>query len=171
MNACSQGAGQFGCRNDQREQQQNLQRVCQGRPPLGLSSNTERTWARGLDPAPTLLLRRCGRIVACSPDVSSHNIAPPHPWTGFNAPSLTGAAAGVTPACASVGEPVGNNTKSGYASAPISGMSSPSSSASADTRLPISASTILKNAKNVTKTQTKQVSVPIACAASCDASP
>src|SRR5207253_5508331 len=119
MNASSQRSGQFGRCDNQREQQQNLQRVCQGRPPLRLSSNTERTWARGLDPAPTLLLRRCWRIVACSPDVSSHNIAPPHPWTGFNAACATGAAAGVITACANAGEPVGNNTKSGYASAPI----------------------------------------------------
>src|SRR5262245_3350056 len=38
----------------------------------------------------------------------------------------------------------GPSTKSGYASAPISGISSPSSSTAADTRLPSSASTTLK---------------------------
>ena len=55
--------------------------------------------------------------------------------------------------------------------APISGMSRPSSSTSADTRLPMIASSTLKKTKNITNTQTKQVRVPMHCAANWLASP
>ena len=64
VNARRQRARDLRRGDDQRQQQKDLQGVSQAYASVTRDTGSGRTWERGLDPAPTSLLRPFGRIVA-----------------------------------------------------------------------------------------------------------